>query len=35
MTIRPLALAWHFEPVGEREPDAEHRDPWLLMEFGG
>ena len=30
--------AWRragFEPIGEREPDDEHRDPWLLMEFRG
>ena len=30
--------AWErsgFEPVGEREPDDEHRDRWLLMEFRG
>jgi aminoglycoside 6'-N-acetyltransferase len=30
--------AWRragFEPVEEREPDAEHRDRWLLMVFAG
>jgi aminoglycoside 6'-N-acetyltransferase len=30
--------AWQrsgFEPVGEREPDDEHRERWLLMEFRG
>jgi aminoglycoside 6'-N-acetyltransferase len=30
--------AWQrsgFAPVGEREPDAEHRERWLLMEFVG
>jgi aminoglycoside 6'-N-acetyltransferase len=30
--------AWRragFEPVGEREPDDEHRERWLLMEFRG
>jgi aminoglycoside 6'-N-acetyltransferase len=28
--------AWRkagFRPVGERPPDEEHREPWLLMEF--
>jgi aminoglycoside 6'-N-acetyltransferase len=24
-----------FRPIGEREPDADRREPWLLMEFEG
>jgi hypothetical protein len=24
-----------FRPVAEREPDADRRDPWLLMVFEG